>query len=97
MYNEPAENDGIHLRDLIDRTRCNKHNAPTGIPCFHIPNNVTESGYYPGACGGRIKAAGFNGKVTPYIPRERPAFKQRDGDRKPFNKNASKFVRSNTK
>ena len=61
--NTHAENNGVHIRDIMSRTDCMKHDAPEGIPCFHVKYD-TVNGYSAGLCGARIRKAGFNGRVS---------------------------------
>jgi hypothetical protein len=56
-------NTGKHIASIIDRTRCDKHKAPNGEPCFHVDFG-TRDGYGTGVCNRRIKLAGFNGKIS---------------------------------
>lgn len=57
-------NNGKHLGQILDRVKCDRHKAPTGIPCFHIPKGDGE-GFYAGICGLRINRAGCTGKISP--------------------------------
>lgn len=65
MANHIVENTGVHLHSLIERTECKTHNASKGVPCYHLPNNMQPEAYYVGACGKRVREAGFNGKISP--------------------------------
>lgn len=58
------DNLGEHIVGAISRTICKKHGAPEGIPCWHLPKS-NGFGYYPAICGGRIRLAGFAGKISP--------------------------------
>ena len=75
------ENTGKHLRDLIERVGCGRHQVPKGVPCYHLPKNVRgDGGYYPGACGVRIKKGGFVGKISPQSMRTKAPMKK-DADK----------------
>lgn len=73
-------NDGTHIHEVLARATCDKHNAPVGVPCFHMPKAANGlSGYYAAACGGRIRHAGFNGRISPEsmrtkAPTKKPSF-----------------------
>jgi hypothetical protein len=56
-------NDGSHIVPIINRQACNKHVAPLGIPCFHLPRNY-GFGFYPAICNKRAKLAGATGKIS---------------------------------
>jgi len=56
-------NDGIHIEKIIGIQPCDKHLAPHGIPCFHMPRG-NGNGYYPAICNQRAVAAGKNGKIS---------------------------------
>jgi len=79
-----VENTGVHLHALIARTECDVHKVPTGIPCYHIPNNMNTEAYYVGACGSRIRSGGFNGKISPQSMRTRAPGKQDTAGKKPW-------------
>ncbi len=51
------------LQKVMDFGGCKKHNAPQGVPCFHIPKSI-GSGYFAGVCGRRAKTAGFNAPIS---------------------------------
>lgn len=53
-----------YIQTILDREACNRHQAPNGIPCFHIPKS-TENGYFAGICNRRAKKAGFIGSPGP--------------------------------
>lgn len=72
-----VENTGKHLHSLIERTTCGAHNAPEGIPCWRLDNDLTRVSY-PAACGKRIKKAGFNGKISPQSMRAKAPAKRID-------------------
>ena len=60
-------NSGQHISTVLERSRCDVHGAPEGIPCWHIPKGGKGLlGYYAGACGNRIHEAGYNGIITPF-------------------------------
>lgn len=87
MFTPIFENTGMHLHALIQRTGCGIHNVPEGVPCYHLPNNLNKEAYYVGACGSRVKRAGYNGKVSPQSMRAKaPAKRKNDGPIKPLMK-----------
>ena len=57
-------NTGEHIDDIVNRTTCEKHKVPKGVPCFHIHYDTAEK-YGPAVCGPRITKAGFNGSIQP--------------------------------
>lgn len=89
MFNSVFENKGVHLHSLIERVECEIHHVPMGVPCFHLPNNMNKEAYYVGACGSRVKKAGFNGKISPQSVRAKAPAKRKDGMSKPFIKKPS--------
>lgn len=57
-------NNGRHLTFILDTTSCRKHGADEGIPCYVVsPDSKNGSDLY-GACGARIKRAGYTGKIS---------------------------------
>lgn len=56
--------DGPRIPSILESTACDKHNAPTGIPCYHV-NFVSKPGYGAGVCGKRTRAAGFTETLDP--------------------------------
>jgi hypothetical protein len=83
-----VENTGVHLHALINRIGCGIHKVPVGVPCYHLPNNMTSEAYYVGACGSRVKRAGYNGKISPQSMRAKaPAKRKTDATNKQFGKN----------
>jgi hypothetical protein len=60
MFNSVVENKGVHLHSLIERTGCDAHGVPEGVPCYYLPNNLSKEAHYVGACGSRVKKAGYN-------------------------------------
>ena len=89
MLDSIIENHGQHLHDLINSTECGKHIAPPGTSCFDVRMNISgQSGTYASACGTRIRAGGFVGKISPQSMRAM-APKKMDGERKPFKKKPS--------
>ncbi len=68
---------GRRMAEAIDGTTCEKHNAPLGIPCFHIPKHeAVGEGYYAAICGARIRKHGFIGKISPTAMRDTPPEKR---------------------
>lgn len=67
MWNRSLmENTGTHIKEVVERTRCFKHNAEMGDPCFIvIPSAERIERFLSGVCGSRISKAGFNGKISP--------------------------------
>lgn len=86
MLNTLVENTGVHLHSIIERNDCKIHHVPKGVPCYHLPNNLNTEAYYVGACGSRVKKAGFNGKISPQSMRSKAPAKskqQNQHSRKP--------------
>lgn len=77
MLNSLVENTGVHLHSIIDRIGCKIHNVPAGDACYHLPNTLSEEAYYVGACGSRVKKAGFNGKISPQSMRSKAPAKSK--------------------
>lgn len=50
------------IRSVIAEFDCGRHNAPVGIPCFHLRMDSRE-GYYAGICNVRATKL-FNGLPT---------------------------------
>jgi len=71
-------NDGQHIDSIINRQPCDKHLAPHGIPCFHMPRGNGRPGYYPGICNKRAVAAGADGKIS------ESSYQTKQKQRKPF-------------
>lgn len=62
-YNKAKPNDGEHIKEILTRTTCEKHDVPKGEPCFYIKfDSKNESG--PGICNDRVLKAGYNGTIT---------------------------------
>lgn len=59
-------NSGEHIRRIMDTHACSLHNAPLGVPCFHIHPGApqSEGAYLAAVCGVRIKKVGFTGKIS---------------------------------
>lgn len=89
MFNSVVENKGVHLHSLIERIGCDLHGVPEGIPCYYLPNNLNKQAHYVGACGSRVKKAGYNGKISPQSMRAKAPAKRKDGPSKPFIKKPS--------
>lgn len=53
----------LKIREVIDDFACDRHNAPEGIPCFHLRMGTRE-GYYAAICNARAKKR-WNGVSTP--------------------------------
>jgi hypothetical protein len=79
----------VHLHSLIERTGCDAHGVPEGVPCYYLPNNLSKEAHYVGACGSRVKKAGYNGKISPQSMRAKAPVKRKDGASKPFIKKPS--------
>lgn len=60
MFNH--ENDGKHIETVIFHGACKKHQVDRGEPCYTNISGTEE--LLVGVCGKRIKAAGFNGKIS---------------------------------
>lgn len=58
-------NSGEHIDDIINRTVCDKHDAPEGIPCFYLYYDRRSENRGPAVCGERAKKAGFDGEIDP--------------------------------
>jgi len=56
-------NDGFHLETVLRRTKCTKHKADEGSPCYTFYR--ADGGLLRGACNKRITMAGFVGKISP--------------------------------
>jgi hypothetical protein len=56
-------NDGKHLERVYQDTFCNKHSANKGMPCWAIEGGKPGN-FVLGVCGKRVKAAGYNGKIS---------------------------------
>lgn len=48
----------LYIPRVIQDQECKRHNAPIGIPCFHIPRS-DGFGYYAAVCNRRAKNTGF--------------------------------------
>lgn len=66
-YRRKEENDGQHIDRIIDVQPCLKHHAIIHEPCWKLDSN---HGPLRGICDQRARAAGANGKVTPYVKKE---------------------------
>ena len=56
------QNDGKHIHHVLT-VECKKHRSDAGEPCFAIfPDS--HVGVLVGACGDRIRRAGYNGKIS---------------------------------
>lgn len=85
-----AENNGKHIRRVIETTTCGRHRAGEGQACFVLPS-VNHEVYHAGICGKRILKAGYNGKISPQSMRTKAPMK--NDDRPPFKRKPN--VRSN--
>lgn len=56
------ENDGKHIQKIIFDGTCKQHQADRGEPCYTNISGTEE--LLVGVCGKRIKAAGYNGKIS---------------------------------
>ena len=56
-------NDGKHIENIVFETKCGRHNADRGNPCWAIESDVSDNSVV-GVCGKRIKSAGFDGKIS---------------------------------
>lgn len=65
MNKKLLENTGRHMDRIVMNTSCKKHGADEGMPCYAIFPDTNSVAMLSGACGARIKRAGFNGKITP--------------------------------
>lgn len=68
MNKKILQNDGLHISRILETTTCNKHEKSLGLgePCFLIiPGSKKDAPALLGACGARIKRAGFNGTISP--------------------------------
>jgi len=70
------DNPGVHIEVVLDKTNCQKHKVPKGVPCWTIPKGVGAFGRYAAVCGPRIRSAGFVGKVTPQSIRSKSPSKK---------------------
>jgi hypothetical protein len=52
----------LFIERILNREACDKHNAPLGIPCWHV--NTTTEGYKPAICNERAISAGCNNKIS---------------------------------
>jgi len=57
-------NNGEHISEVVNRTSCERHKVPKGIPCFHVYYD-TRDALGPAVCGARVVKAGFNGTINP--------------------------------
>lgn len=66
MAKTSLENNGKHLSSVFARTVCHTHHAAEYEPCYIIHPSTTmgEYGALLGACGKRVKKAGFNGEIS---------------------------------
>lgn len=55
---------------VLSRKACATHNAPKGIPCFHI--HKLDGGYGAAVCNVRAKRTGFNARINPSSLRKKP-------------------------
>lgn len=58
------DNDGKHIHHILTTTDCPDHMRNIGDPCWYIMNGISW-GYGSAVCGSRIRAAGYNGEITP--------------------------------
>lgn len=58
------DNDGVHITNIINKTKCEKHSADIGQACWDVPNDLAGISSYRALCGKRVSASGFNGNVT---------------------------------
>lgn len=66
MFTKSVDEHEKRIPLILDRVDCRRHGVPKGIPCFHIASSSLRFfGYLPGICGKRIKAAGYDGKISP--------------------------------
>lgn len=57
------DNDGIHIEHIVNSTKCAKHGAEEGTPCWDIfIGAIQEEGM--AVCGTRIRSAGFEGRIS---------------------------------
>lgn len=61
MPNAQKPTTELYMPSILERSHCDKHNVPKGIPCFHIPG---IRGYKAAICNGRARSAGFVGKIS---------------------------------
>lgn len=59
----PPHNDGVHIVYIMGVNPCARHGADLGTPCWYLHISATKS-LSPAVCGSRIKAAGYNGKIS---------------------------------
>jgi hypothetical protein len=57
-------NDGKHIAEVIDRTSCSDHQAESFQPCWDVRLDTRPDSLGRAVCGRRIRAAGFNGKIS---------------------------------
>lgn len=57
-------NDGRHLPFILTSTSCRKHGADEGVPCYIVSPDSRNGNDLYGACGARIKRAGYTGKIS---------------------------------
>ena len=65
MLTSSIDNDGRHVAAVLNRTDCDIHHAPEGIPCWHVtPGSSHRVGYLAAVCGSRVRRAGFVGAIS---------------------------------
>lgn len=60
---KPKPNNGEHIKDIISRTTCTKHNMRRGYPCFSVKFD-TKDAYGYAICNDRVIKAGFVGEIS---------------------------------
>lgn len=58
------DNNGKHVFTIINSTKCVKHDAEEGAPCWTVYVAFSRR-WAPAVCGARIKRAGFTGVPSP--------------------------------
>lgn len=54
----------MHMPTVLRTAACSTHDAPHGIPCFHVPK-ISGNGYHAGICNTRAWKAGMTGRINP--------------------------------
>lgn len=101
MSHNSLNNEGVHIRDAVASTKCAKHGAEEGVPCWILPKAKGYGEWHFGICGLRIRKAGFNGKISPQSIRSNEYQKKMargigSGDRK-FAKNKTRVPVTSSK
>lgn len=60
----PILNEGKHINHIVNTTRCENHSSQEHVPCWAIEGGKIGN-VVIGVCNKRIKAAGYNGTISP--------------------------------